>query len=663
MRPRLFAVIILIVAATLAVPTVAMTTSGSDQIDSAVELAPHDGPNGKYATVEDGELRVDFDRLNKDAVTRAHNVFEITSTADEPIEVWVEADVGGSVTAYESDDPKADLEQGDWRELQPGETLSVGFSIHTYGEAPDSGTVSIGVRSADEDSSSGGSGEEEDTPDWEAGNGESTDDGGTPTPAPAPGDSEVQNRTAGVEVVFEGEGDYANTTVRELGSLPEDGPATTPRATIDPGRLDATVEDDGLEVHGTEFVAQQHEPIRLTGTQSYVSTADSITTQHRPATIVEITPPRELRESPALVRIRVDRDAFPATNSVDTRIGRHTAEGWQLLPTRVIEETDDTVLLEARTQGFSVFTVLAESDVTYEWTLPDGHTVVDDNIRTSFVEAGTRNVTLTVTDAFGRSDDATQEILVNDPPSVAIDQSRNETDGDLTMLRANVTNEYGNATVTWTLPDGSTATGETVTGAFETGETVGVTVEDDYGATATTETTIGATGPSTSGITELPLSLPAWLYVLLALTAVALVVVVARSEMVLRLGQGSRSLVTSVVDRFGADSPRITRFENPRWNPAEDRVEIGALEVTAPSGLLRAVELSVTDAEGASIVTRTIELDATGSYTASPEYIPVYGGFELSDGGSYHVEVRAIDDREQVGAVDQTQLWTTATTP
>ena len=64
-------VIAVVVALALAVPTVAMTQGGEDDVDGKVTIAPADGPNGEYATVENGELRVDFDRLNDEAVTTA----------------------------------------------------------------------------------------------------------------------------------------------------------------------------------------------------------------------------------------------------------------------------------------------------------------------------------------------------------------------------------------------------------------------------------------------------------------------------------------------------------------------------------------------------------------------------------------------------------------
>ena len=52
---------VVVIAPALAVPTVTMTHGGEDDVDGKVTVAPADGPSGEYATVEDGELRVDFE--------------------------------------------------------------------------------------------------------------------------------------------------------------------------------------------------------------------------------------------------------------------------------------------------------------------------------------------------------------------------------------------------------------------------------------------------------------------------------------------------------------------------------------------------------------------------------------------------------------------------
>lgn len=652
MRLRLLAVLVFVVAG-LVVPTAAVTTGGEDRGATAVSLAPHDGPNGEYAAVENGELEIDFDGLNDEAETTAHDVFNVTSTADQPIEVWVETD-DAAISAYEGETPKSTLGSEQTRTLQPGETVSVGFRIDTHGSGPDTETVTIGVRIPDEDGGEGGGGGGPDD------DGAATDDGTDQTDGETgeetTNESLVVDRAAGVEVLFDGGVDPENVTIRQLESLPEDGPDSNPRAVIDPGRLLSGIENDGLAVDGTRLIAQQNDPVWLTGTQSYVSTAEGIAREPRPAAIVEITPPPKLRDSPALVRIRVAREAFEATDATDARIGRHTPEGWQVLPTRVVDSDEETVLLEARTQGFSVFTVFAESEVQHEWELPDGRTYQGDELRTSFAEPGSRNVTLTVTDAFGRSDATEVELLVNDRPSVTIESVSNAT-GEETTLRANVTDDYGNTTVTWTLPDGSTTTGETVTGSFSSGDSVSVSVEDEFNAKATAETTLGAGPSAQSSVSQLPLSLPFWVYVLLAVSAVVFAAVAARSGIGWGVGVGIDGVLRAAIAALADDSPRITRLENPRWNPKENRIEIDGLEVIAPSGLLRSVELTVSDADGAAVVERTIDVGARQSYAADPEYVPVYGGFELSEGGSYRLEVRAIDDRDRVGATGLTTEW------
>ena len=646
MRLRLL-VVAVFVASALVVPTAAVT-SGEDE--SAVALSPHEGPNGDYATVEDGELRVDFDRLNDEARTTAHDVVEVTSRADEPIEVWVEVDEE-AVTAYEGDDPDAALDRGNPVELQPGETLAVGFRVDTRGDSPESGTVTVGVRSADDDGDAGsGSGSGSDDGSGESDGSDGSLPGGTPASTPTPSGPDVVDAAVGVEVDFEGEADPDAVTVRRLETLPADDRDAPPRAAVDRGRALPGPEDDGLAVHGGTLVAQQGDTLRLTGVRSSVGPVEAVASEPRTPAIVEVSAPPALRDRSATLRFRVERGALEGAGAAEARVGRHTADGWQVLPTRVVETDAETVLLEARTPGAGTFVVFAESGVDYEWTLPDGRTVSGEGLRTSFEEAGARNVTLTVTDALGRSDSARERVLVNDRPSVTIEQV--PADGGDRTLRANVTDEYGDVTVTWALPEGSTATGETVTGSFEAGDAIAVTVEDEYGAVGTESAVVTPVLVGESGLEHLPLSLPLWGRLLLAVAAVAVAVAAARSSTGARVADGAVAIAKTGVAPLVDDSPRVTAFEDPRWNPRERRVEIERLEVVAPGGTLRRVELTVTDPEGRAVVTRTVDVDAGASYSANPEYVPVYGGLELSDAGGYGVEVRAVDEHDRVGSAD-----------
>jgi len=52
---------VVVIAPALAVPIVAMIHDSEDDINGKIIVAPADGPNSEYATVEGGKLRVDFE--------------------------------------------------------------------------------------------------------------------------------------------------------------------------------------------------------------------------------------------------------------------------------------------------------------------------------------------------------------------------------------------------------------------------------------------------------------------------------------------------------------------------------------------------------------------------------------------------------------------------
>lgn len=132
MTLRLTALVV-VLALGLAVPTGAVALEEDNveatQVDSmgALELAPHDGPNGAYASIEDGELAVEIDRLNDRAATRADDVFTITATAEERVTVSIAHDADG-VTFYRGSDPDAPLDGDGGVTLSPGETVDVGIA-------------------------------------------------------------------------------------------------------------------------------------------------------------------------------------------------------------------------------------------------------------------------------------------------------------------------------------------------------------------------------------------------------------------------------------------------------------------------------------------------------------------------------------------------------
>jgi hypothetical protein len=629
-------IVTLLVVAVLVVPTAAAVTAGTDDVDGKVELEPAGGPNGEYAFIEDGELRLDFGRLNDQATTRVDNVVTITATTDEPVKVWVETDLGGSVTAYESGNPTDEFGPERPRILQPGESLSVGFVVDTHGESPETGTLTVTVGDTDGDTT-------DDTDDSSTTN-ETTED-----TEPTENTTEIDTDVGDVTVIFDGEGvssgEPVNVTV--LDSLPEDGAPGDPKAIIEPASL-LSQEDDGvLMARSAAVVVSEGDPVTLTGTRSYIRTATAITREPKPAAIVSITPPRELRDQPATVQIRVARDEFTETDPTEARIGRHTAEGWQLLPTKVVQTTDETVLLEARTYGFSVFTVFPENQVTYEWTLPNGTTIPRNELQTSFEKPGRYNVTLTVTDSDGRSNQTRQQILVNDEPSVTIEGADTVTTSGETTLRANITNEIGNVTVTWTLPDGRTIVGESITREFDPGSTVRVSVEDEFGATGRAETTIGAAADSGDGVVAtvqaVATSFPTWVAVMVSMVAVAFVVLFVRLRLVQTVAALLYRWVGVLRDAFVADAPRVV-FENAQWNPQHQCIEITELRIEAPDSILNTIEITVTDRHGELVVRKQLDVGTASTYTANPERIQVYDRIDIGEETAYQIQVRMIDD-------------------
>ena len=130
----------------LLVPTGAapFTQSGTDSISDEVHLAPSEGPNGKYAVLnEDGEIELLFDESNpntdadgvtENATTRIDDVFTITYTGPDRAKVWL-TDGADDVRFYRSGGAAGSLEREENAVLLgPNATLYVGVHIDTRGD-------------------------------------------------------------------------------------------------------------------------------------------------------------------------------------------------------------------------------------------------------------------------------------------------------------------------------------------------------------------------------------------------------------------------------------------------------------------------------------------------------------------------------------------------
>lgn len=145
MKPRhALALAALALAGALVLPSAASLVTGGDEIGGDVVLAPHEGPNGDYALLnEDDELeillsaanpKVEGEGVPDDALTPVARVFTITYTGDEWARVYV-TDESDDVTFYRGDDPADSIEdRANNVTLGPNETVAVGLLVDTRGD-------------------------------------------------------------------------------------------------------------------------------------------------------------------------------------------------------------------------------------------------------------------------------------------------------------------------------------------------------------------------------------------------------------------------------------------------------------------------------------------------------------------------------------------------
>ena len=196
------------------------------------------------------------------------------------------------------------------------------------------------------------------------------------------------------------------------------------------------------------------------------------------------------------VRLRVtDDDGASATTAARVRVTVPPAPSFTADP--AIPERGAPVRFDASPSADPDGTV-----VGYAWDF-DGDGATDARGRAvshTFGTVGPQAVTLRVTDDGGATNATTRSVLVNDRPNVSVAVPPDATAGAPVTLAATVADEVGATTVTWAFPDGTSATGTTVTRTFEPGrQVIAVTAEDEYGARTTREITLtvgAAPGPT-----------------------------------------------------------------------------------------------------------------------------------------------------------------------
>jgi len=252
------------------------------------------------------------------------------------------------------------------------------------------------------------------------------------------------------------------------------GPAPAPAPDDDADDAsDAEVPDDEAETVETQMIVSSENfgisQVRFTEATSLASiTWDTPTIPEDPATVTtydespdgvpavpgdvlsvsDVSLPANATDEPATVEFRADQQAIDDISATpeELTIARLADDSWDRLDTTVTEETNETVLLEAETPGFSNFAVTTAS------------------------------------------------------PTAEIDAPESPTDGsEVTVSATNSTTPFGEiVSYEWTI-DGESHTGERVTTTVEDETTVELTVENDAGATDSTTQTLTTTDDETPG--------------------------------------------------------------------------------------------------------------------------------------------------------------------
>ncbi|WP_028047327.1 PKD domain-containing protein [Cellulomonas sp. URHE0023] len=137
---------------------------------------------------------------------------------------------------------------------------------------------------------------------------------------------------------------------------------------------------------------------------------------------------------------------------------------------------------------------------SWAWSFGDGATGTGAKTSHTYATAGTKDVTLTVTDDKGASSTTTSKVVVTEPnkaPTAAIVAST----ADLKAVLDGTTSTDSDGTVAsyaWTFGDGTTGTGAKPTHSYTKAGTytVGLTVTDNEGATASSTTSVTVKEPN-----------------------------------------------------------------------------------------------------------------------------------------------------------------------
>ncbi len=246
---------------------------------------------------------------------------------------------------------------------------------------------------------------------------------------------------------------------------------------------------------------------------------------------------------------------------------------------------------------------------------------------------------------------------------MVIEVPGNFTAGQPITLRVNVTNEIGNATATWSFPDGTRQVGTEVSHTFDSGDqTVRVVVEDEFGDTTEGEATF-AVNPAAGDepiidriAREVPFSVRAAGAVLLSIVFVLL----AR-----RLVTGwSFGGLRGVLAAYRRDrGPRIVICDDPAVDIRNRQFVIGELRVEDDDGDLETIGIEVEDHRERPVAHKTIDLSGEAEYHVNDVIIPAISRVYVREDGDYTLRIRAEDARHLTDDEEWLGLRVTGPTP
>ena len=389
--------LLLVAAGTLAFATgAAMVDGPADTFaDDDLAIQPVDGPNGKYAYLNDDDeividvsasnpnLLTDFEGVNVDTTGTIDDVFTVTYTADEYAHVWIE--YASENVTFVADGDSIEGEANNVT-LAPNETVTVGLALDTRGKAAG---AQLG---ADEFSIEAKIAEPEEVDATATGASiQGTGDGGPTVTVTSPNASlrgfAASGIESGAEVRFRADGmefDRENVTL------------------------------EGIDLEG---VRNDRVELDAAGSPDPFANGSALTAPTSPRPVGYLSLDYDFAPDAVdamTIRFSADRDYLNATGTdpADVTLYRRTDAGdWEAKPVEVVDEEvvdilglpEDRVHFRATTTEFSTFAVAAREprfDVTEATVAPEAidpgeNVTVRATVRNGGGAAGERAVTLT----------------------------------------------------------------------------------------------------------------------------------------------------------------------------------------------------------------------------------------------------------------------------